>query len=92
MRTGEARTRLHVAYGQYCLMNAVGDLPKASTAGTRLVEAQGETAFVLCGIHTGSIELTARTHDGAVPVDLGSRDDVVEVGLPCPDGRLVVAG
>ncbi|MEU2855565.1 hypothetical protein [Streptomyces syringium] len=49
-------------------------------------------AAVLCGTHTGTIEVTAETWDGSPPLDPSSWQDVTEMTLPWKGQRMEVWG
>jgi hypothetical protein len=61
------------------------------TDGLILVPQPG-AAVIFCGIHSGSVDLTVEARDGAPPsIDAAGWDEVTEVSLLAPGGRLTPA-
>jgi hypothetical protein len=61
------------------------------TDGLILVPQPG-AAVVFCGIHSGSVNLSVEARDGAPPsIDVADWDEVTEVSLLVPAGRLTAA-
>jgi hypothetical protein len=57
-----------------------------------LIAAQPGIAVVFTGIHTGGVALTAQAYDARPEPDVANWDEVVELSMHAPTGRVIVTG
>ncbi|MER7569276.1 hypothetical protein ABTZ93_41265 [Streptomyces sp. NPDC097941] len=91
-----ARAVLFVEDNTYAIVNPESPPDRftdpVETGVLAVTDAGGAAASVTCGTHIGDVQVTGETWPAAPPLVDAPWDDVAEVSLPWPGGRMALWG
>ncbi|MGX2997390.1 hypothetical protein JNUCC64_24530 [Streptomyces sp. JNUCC 64] len=81
---------VHVDGGLFCLSGDEEVAVESTRWSNGLLAPMDHGAWILTGIHTGSVTVRAENHPDAPPVDPGPWEEIVEASVHSPDGEMSV--